>query len=69
MCSILSKLGGTVPLRALYLVCHEEILDIVYQCVEHLLKNNTVDRIETILGSQGKQRNEYAVSLLKTGAE
>ena len=39
MCSILSKLGGTVPLRALYLVCHKEILNIVYQCVEHLLKN------------------------------
>ena len=30
MCSILSKLGGTVPLRALYLVCHKEILNIVY---------------------------------------
>ena len=25
MCSILSKLGGTVPLRALHLVCHKEI--------------------------------------------
>ena len=39
MCFILSKLGGTVPLRALYLVCHKEILNIVDQCVEHLLKN------------------------------
>ena len=39
ICSKLSTLGGTVPLRALYLVCHKEILYIVYQCVQHILKN------------------------------
>ena len=34
-----------------------------------LIKEQTVDRTDTILGSWGKSRDEYTVSLLKTGAE
>ena len=36
---VISTLEGTVPLRALYIVCHGKILNIMYQCVQHLLKN------------------------------
>ena len=54
ICSKLSKLGGTIPLRALYLVHHKEILNIVYQCVQHLLKNTQLTELRRFLGHGGK---------------
>ena len=69
ICTKLSKLGGTVLLRALYLACHKEILNIVYQCVQFLLKNTWETELRQFLDHGGKWRDEFAVSLLKTGAE
>ena len=36
ICSKLSKLEGTFALRALNRVCLKEVLNIMYQCVQHL---------------------------------
>ena len=50
-------------------VCHNEILDIMYQCVQHLSNNILQAKLKQFLYHEGNCRDEYAVSLLKAGTE
>ena len=57
----MSKLGGTFALRALNLICHKEIWNNMYQCVQNLSKNTLQTEFKQFFRHEGKSRDEYAV--------